>query len=447
MSFSSLEFLFGFLPIFLAVYFLTPASFRNLPLLLGSLVFYGWGVSQRPWCLAVLGGLLLLSYGGGLLLAAGREPRPGLLGFLWTILFGSLLAFKYLGFLSVSQIVLPLGMSFYTFQMAAYLMDVYRGNVYPERSLYRFAVGILLFPKLLSGPLVSWNALSRQIQRRTCSARGFDSGLRDFVLGLGLKLLLADRIGALWTQLGNIGYESVSAPLAWLGLAAYSLQLYFDFYGYSKMAVGLGQMLGFQLPENFRHPYAAKSMTDFWRRWHMTLSQWFRDYVYIPLGGNRKGPAVQLRNLLIVWLLTGIWHGASLNFLLWGLFLCALLVLEKLFLGRFLERTHVICRLYMILAILLSWMLFAISDLGQLTVYAGRLVSGWDWQAADLHRALGQYGVLLAVGVLCSTPLPAKLWNRLKFSALGTIFLFAVFWLAVYCMAAGLNDPFLYFSF
>jgi alginate O-acetyltransferase complex protein AlgI len=447
MSFSSLDFVFWFLPAFLAVYYITPRSFRNLPLLLGSLVFYGWGVQSQPWCLVLLAGLLLVTYVGGLLLAGGEEPRSGLLGFLWTILFGCLLAFKYLGLFSGSQIVLPLGMSFYTFQMAAYLMDVHRGDLYPERSLYRFAIGILLFPKLLSGPLVSWNSLSRQIQRRSYSAREFDSGLRDFVLGLGLKLLLADRIGALWTQIGNIGYESVSAPLAWLGLVAYSLQLYFDFYGYSKMAVGLGRMLGFQLPENFQHPYAAKSMTDFWRRWHITLSQWFRDYVYIPLGGNRKGRAAQIRNLLIVWLLTGMWHGATVNFLLWGLFLFLLLTLEKLFWGKFLERTPVIGHIYMVPAILLSWMLFAISDLERLAVYAGRLVSEWSWQAADFQRALGQYGWLLAVGILVSTPLPAKLWNKLKFSALGTIFLFAIFWVAVYCMAAGLNDPFMYFSF
>lgn len=447
MSFSSLEFVFRFLPVFLAVYYLTPAQYRNVPMLLGSLAFYVWSVWDSMWMLGILAAFLVLTYVTGLLLVRGKERHPGLLGFALTLMFGGLLCFKYCGLLSGGTILLPLGISFYTFQMSAYLMDIYHGTLYPETSPLRFANGVLLFPKLISGPIADWKPLSRQLQRRSYRAGAFDSGLRDFVLGLGLKLLLADRIGGLWSQIGTIGYESVSAPLAWLGLVAYSLQLYFDFYGYSKMAIGLGQMLGFTLPENFLHPYGARSMTDFWRRWHVTLSSWFRDYVYIPLGGNRKGRAVQIRNLLIVWLLTGLWHGATVNFLLWGLFLFVLLMLEKLWLGKFLERSRILSRVYMIPAILLSWMLFAISDLERLWVYIGRLFSEWSWTSPDFLRYLGQYGLLLLVGVVLSVPGPAKLWKRIKCSPLGTIILIAVFWAAVYCMAAGQNDPFMYFSF
>lgn len=396
--------------------------------------------------LVLLAVLLLITYLAGILITVVRAGHC-VLAVSLAILFGCLLGFKYWGLFSGTAVLLPLGISFYTFQMAAYLIDIHRGRIYVEISPFRFLAGMLFFPKLISGPLMDWRQLSRQLHRRTYRAGAFDCGLREFILGLGLKLLLADRIGGLWTQLGTIGFESVSAPLAWLGLLAYSLQLYFDFYSYSKMAIGLGHMLGFTLPENFAYPYVAKSMTEFWRRWHITLSQWFRDYVYIPLGGNRYGKAKQIRNLLIVWLLTGLWHGSTVNFLLWGLFLFALLMLEKFGLQKLLERTYVLCRVYMFFAIVLSWMLFAIPQIDRLGVYIGRLFSDWSWTAPDFLRYLQQYWALLVIGILLSTPLPARLWQRVKCSALGTVILFVVFWAAVYCMAAGLNDPFLYFGF
>ena len=244
-----------------------------------------------------------------------------------------------------------------------------------------------------------------------------------------------------------IGYESISAPLAWLGLLAYTLQIYFDFYGYSKMAIGLGRMLGFSLPENFLYPYAARSMTEFWRRWHVTLSGWFREYVYIPLGGNRCGRMREIRNLFVVWTLTGLWHGSTVNFLLWGWFLFLLLLIEKLGFQRLLEKTHFLCHIYMFFAVLLSWMLFAIPQPEQLAVYAGRLVSTWDWAAPDFLRFCTQYGWILVAGLLFSMPAAGRLWRRLQCTPLGTAVLFLVFWLAIYCMAAGLNDPFLYFAF
>ena len=274
--------------------------------------------------------------------------------------------------------------------------------------------------------------------------------LRDFIIGLSMKVLLANQIGGLWRQVKTIGFESVSTPMAWLGLVAYSLQLYLDFCGYSWMAIGVGEMLGFRLPRNFEHPYAARSMRDFWRRWHISLSSWFRDYVYIPLGGSKKGEGRTYLNLLVVWLFTGLWHGSTLNFLLWGLFLFALISLERLGWGKVLRRSQVISRLYMILVIPLSWMLFAIPSLKDIGSYIGRLFAfsgGTAVHARDFLVYGRQYAVVLVIGLLVSTPLPEKLWRRIRTSPLGTVLLLVLFWVCVYCMAVATNDPFMYFSF
>ena len=264
-------------------------------------------------------------------------------------------------------------------------------------------------------------------------------------------MLLANQIGSLWRQVGNIGYESVSTPLAWMGIAAYSLQLYLDFCGYSWMALGLGRMLGFRLPRNFEHPYAARSMQDFWRRWHISLSSWFRDYVYIPLGGSREGTARTYLNLLAVWVLTGLWHGSTLNFLLWGLLLFALIALERAGWGRVLARSRVISRVYMVLMIPLSWLLFAIPSVSRIGVYLGRLFplvsQGIAVNAGDWLQYGKQYWWLLVLGIVFSTPGPEKLWNRIRGTWLGTVTLAVLFWACVYCMSVATNDPFMYFSF
>lgn len=449
MGFNSLPFVFLFLPLFLAAYYLVPARWRLTLLAAGSGLFYLLGVRQRPWCLALLLGMTLLVW------LLGRRLRPGQSRGLLTaglvLLFGSLFFFKYAGLLGVS-LALPLAISFYSFQLAAYLIDVFRGRVAAEGSLLRFAAGIWMFPRLLSGPLMDPVSLQEQLaQPPRPTLTDFDSGLRDFILGLAMKVLLANQIGGLWRQVQNIGFESISTPLAWLGLVAYSLQLYLDFCGYSWMALGLGRMLGFRLPRNFEHPYVARSMQDFWRRWHISLGAWFRDYVYIPLGGSREGRGRTCLNLLAVWLLTGLWHGSTVNFLLWGLFLCALIVLERLWLGRYLRRSRLLSRLYMLLMIPLSWMLFAITDPGQLCIYLGRLFpiasQGIAVKAGDWLQYGGQYGWLLLVGLLLSTPLPERLWDRLRNSLWGTVFLFLLFWGSVYAMSVATNDPFLYFSF
>ena len=413
MGFNTLPFVFIFLPLFLAAFYLTPARWRTALLCLGSLVFYVVGVWQRPWCLAPLLGLAVLVYLLGLRMRP-RESR-GLLVLGLAALFGCLFFFKYAGLLGLG-VTLPLAISFYSFQLAAYLIDVYRGRGPAERKPLLFFTGVLLFPKLLSGPLMDPLSLHEQLSAPPRPGlEDFDSGLRDFILGLSMKVLLANQIGGLWRQVGNIGYESVSTPLAWMGIAAYSLQLYLDFCGYSWMALGLGRMLGFRLPRNFEHPYAARSMQDFWRRWHISLSSWFRDYVYIPLGGSREGTARTYLNLLAVWVLTGLWHGSTLNFLRWGL------------------------------------LLFAIPSVSRIGVYLGRLFpivsQGIAVNAGDWLQYGRQYGWLLVLGIVFSTPGPEKLWNRIRGTWLGTVILAVLFWACVYCMSVATNDPFMYFSF
>ena len=380
-----------------------------------------------------------------------RVPETTLLVLGLAALFGCLFFFKYAGLLGLG-VTLPLAISFYSFQLAAYLIDVYRGRVPAERKPLLFFTGVLLFPKLLSGPLMDPLSLHEQLSDPPRPGlEDFDSGLRDFILGLSMKVLLANQIGGLWRQVGNIGYESVSTPLAWMGIAAYSLQLYLDFCGYSWMALGLGRMLGFRLPRNFEHPYAARSMQDFWRRWHISLSSWFRDYVYIPLGGSREGTARTYLNLLAVWVLTGLWHGSTLNFLLWGLLLFALIALERAGWGRVLARSRVISRVYMVLMIPLSWLLFAIPSVSRIGVYLGRLFplvsQGIAVNAGDWLQYGKQYWWLLVLGIVFSTPGPEKLWNRIRGTWLGTVILALLFWACVYCMSVATNDPFMYFSF
>lgn len=450
MTFSDLMFIFRFLPLFLLIYYLTPRAYRNWTLLAGSILFYYIGVEEHPWMLGLLLGIALFTWGGGLLIGALARGRKILLGIVLTLLFGCLLTFKYAGLFSGESLLLPLGISFYTFQTAAYIIDVYRRQLRPERSLPRYLTAMLMFPKLISGPLTCYGEIARQLSYRNYTLHNFDRGLRDFILGLGLKVLLANQIGGLWKDIQVIGFESISAPLAWMGLIAFSLQLYFDFYGYSLMAVGLGRMLGFTLPDNFDHPYAARSMSDFWRRWHITLGRWFRNYLYIPLGGSRQGQAKHIRNLLIVWLATGIWHGSTVNFLLWGLFLFLLITSEKIWLGKKLEQHHILAHLYMLFAIMLSWLFFAITDLSQLGIYLGRLFIGFDFgnsATLDFLHYGQEYGLLLICGIVLAMPGPAKMWRRMRHSVFGTIILLLMFWLSVYCLAAGLNDPFMYFSF
>jgi alginate O-acetyltransferase complex protein AlgI len=450
MVFSSLDFLFVFLPIFLSVYYIVPIPYRNWPLLLGSLAFYCYGAISRPWVILLFLGLNIMTYFTGLVLEKQGSHQIFVLRSSLIILFGSLLGFKYAGLFLGDTVLLPLGISFYSFQMAAYLMDIYYKKIKAEHSFWKTFTAMSMFPKLISGPLTPYGSLSQQLDRRTFAWHRFDYGLRDFVFGLGMKTLLADQIGAIWHQIQTIGFESISTPLAWLGLVSFSLQLYFDFFGYSLMAIGLGRMLGFRLPKNFVLPYMSCSMTEFWRCWHITLGKWFLDYVYIPLGGNREGKTKQVRNLLIVWLLTGIWHGSTPNFILWGVFIFALLAVEKLWLGKYLEAGRVWSHIYLIFTIMMSWMLFAIPDIAQIGCYFTRLFpffGGSVLHAGDFIRLGGQYGLFVVIGIVVCTAWFMRWWDKIRQTTWGTMILFGIFWVAVYYLSAGLNDPFLYFSF
>ena len=387
MVFSTILFLFRFLPITLALYYLAPAKLKNTVLFLCSLVFYCWGeVRFFPIMIA----LILLNYlcGLGLERFDGSEPArkffllAGLVGSL-----GMLFYFKYANFVlssanallgtSFSPIqgisTLPLGISFYTFQIAAYVMDVYWKKVPEERSFINLGTYLTMFPQLIAGPIVNYAEVNKNLRKRTVTFAEFEQGIRILIIGLGAKVIVADRIGMLWNSVQTIGFNSISTKLAWLGAMAYSMELYFDFSGYSMMAIGLGKMLGFQIPVNFRFPYISKSITEFWRRWHITLGRWFRDYVYIPLGGNRRGKGRTLFNLFVVWSLTALWHGADYNFLIWGGMLLGLMFIEKLFLYPYLEKSKVLSHLYLLLVVPVTWVAFAISDVHQLGIYLARM--------------------------------------------------------------------------
>lgn len=471
MIFNSLSFLFAFLPIFLIVYFCIPERLRLFCLLLGSLFFYGVGVHRSLWMLALLllSALINAVIGGRIAQSLTRRCRRRWLlrgivyNLFWLLLFkyaNPLLAmsralFSHFGlqFLPELQTLpMPPGISFYTFAALSYLIDVSRRDVRWERSIPRFAAWFSMFPQLLSGPITRYKALQPSLLHPHTSLDRLECGLREFTIGLGLKVLLADRLGGLWAAAAGIGYDAISPQLAWMALVAYSLQLYFDFYGYSLMAKGLGFMLGFELPDNFNHPYVSLSMTDFWRRWHMTLGAWFRDYVYIPLGGSRGGKTKTLRNLLIVWMLTGIWHGAHWNFLLWAGFLFLLIGLEKSWLLPFLNRHRLFGHVYMCLVIPLSWLLFALQSPAQIALYLQRLFPLFALQpasyfAGDFVKYGLQYGLFLATGLLFMTPLPRRIYERWKQSPATAVLLLFIFWLSVHGIVQGANDPFLYFNF
>ena len=450
MVFSSFEFLFRFLPAFLIIYFITPKKFRNAVLFLGSIAFYTYGEAQY-----VL--LLLASVTVNYVIARsmyktpedGRGRRQAVLLILALCYdFGMLFFFKYSGLTTK----LPLGISFYTFQIAAYVIDVYRGIVPAEKSYVNLGTYLTMFPQLIAGPIVNYTEVSSCLKRRTVTARDFESGIRILVIGLGSKVIIADRVGMLWNNVQTIGFNSISTPLAWLGAVAYSMELYFDFAGYSMMAIGLGKMLGFQIPVNFRFPYISKSVTEFWRRWHITLGRWFRDYVYIPLGGSRKGRLRTMFNLFAVWILTALWHGAGYNFLIWGGMLLGALFLEKLFLLPFLQKSKVIGHVYLLLFVPVTWMAFTITDVHQLGIYLTRMFPFVNAHTGMVHsmdyiKYLKDYDSLLAMGVLFATPVPAVIYGRIKRGMLGTLAIAVIFALSMYYLAVSANNPFLYFNF
>lgn len=471
MVFSSIAFIMYFMPVFFLVYYILPASYKNAWLFLASLGFYYYGVRGNPGYLLLMIMSVVVNFVAGKLIAAQKTKRARKAWLVVGIVYdlGWLILFKYLGFLIENlnalfgamrvkvqletwNLILPIGISFYTFQIISYLVDVYRRETKAEKSLISLGTYLCMFPQLIAGPIVNYHLIQEQLHKRKHSMEKVESGLKVFALGLAYKVLLANRVGHLWTEVTAIGYESISTPLAWMSIVAYSLQLYFDFYGYSLMAIGLGRMMGFDFPQNFNNPYMAVSMTDFWRRWHMTLGGWFREYVYIPLGGNRGGFAKTVRNMFVVWLLTGLWHGASWNFVLWGLLLFVLLFVEKAGLGKGLERHKALGHIYMILWIPLSWLVFVITDLSQLGIYLQKLFpffgnAGTVLFQGDYLKYGKTYGVYLVLGILFATGVQEKLLKKNKNRLWVILLLLALFWASVYCMYLGMDDPFLYFRF
>lgn len=443
MQFNSIEFLFYFLPLFLAAYFIFPERYRGAVLTLGSLVYYALASNGNYWWAAILAIVTVLSFWAGRMLE-GRG-RGFLLGFYLTLLGGLLTFFKIYD----GGRYLPAGMSFYLFQIAAYLIDLYRLRYVPEKKILSFAGQITMFPKLLSGPLMDPRRLQLEDQYASPSVSSVRDGIQYLILGLAMKVLLANKLGGLWAEARVVGYGYISVPFAWMALIAYAMQLYFDFYGYSLMAIGLGKMLGFDLPRNFDSPYASRTVSEFYRRWHITLGAWFREYVYIPLGGNRKGKARTILNLAVVWLFTGLWHGVGGNYLLWAGFLFLLIVNERLWLGKLMRQSHVISHAYVVFVILLSWVPFAIGDIGEMIDFLGRLfgLSGLTINPRDYLVKCSDYGLLLASGAILASPLPGKVWEKIRHTTIADLLLTALFWVSVYFIATAAQDPFLYFQY
>lgn len=474
MVFSSLLFLFRFLPLFLVLYFAAPKRLRNSILFIGSLIFYGWG---EPVYISLLLFSTLVDFIHGKLVGSFKE-KGNLTAAKWVVASSAvinlalLIVFKYTDFfirtfneLTCSSIpllglALPIGISFYTFQTMSYTIDVYRGEAPVQNNLISFGAYVSMFPQLIAGPIVRYQDIALELNCRQENLAQFALGIRLFIIGLGKKVLLANQTGALWTEVSSILPEERSILMVWLGILAFSFQIYFDFSGYSDMAVGMGHMLGFRFPDNFCCPYISKSITEFWRRWHISLGTWFKEYVYIPLGGNRKGKLLQIRNILIVWLLTGIWHGANLNFLLWGLYFGILLLLEKFVFKNYLERLPSwMQHIYACLLVLFGWVLFAFEDMSAGFAYLLQMLGGAELPLCNERTLflLGGNLILLLLSAIGSTPFPARFANHLspdsqtRFQTAGKIleplFVGMVLFLSIAYLVDATYNPFLYFRF
>ena len=456
-NFSGLEFIFRFLPVFLVIYYVVAPKYRNRILILGSLFFYAVGEPVFFLLLMVLTWVnYLLGKKAGQFRNAykihkwqKKEMQKWMVGAV-VLDVSVLMVFKGLSAFTDS-VLLPLGISFYIFKMISYQVDLYRGEIKGEVSFASTMLYFTLFPQVISGPVMRYEE-GKFAGERQYSLEQFEEGLTYLVMGLGMKVLLADRLSILWNDLQMIGFQSISTPLAWLGAAGYSLRLYFDFWGYSLMASGIMVMLGFDFIENFHHPYSARSIGEFYRKWHITLGSFFRDYVYIPMGGSRCDKRKLVKNLAVVWLLTGIWHGNGLNFVIWGVVLGLLIIAEKLFYGKYLNQYPLLGHLYVILLMPLTWVVFAITDLEQLAIYFGRLfpfigIEGIAVNSMDIVRYGQSYGALILTGViLCIPAVFDKAWKHRK-NVIVLVALTVIFWYSVYFMASSAGNPFMYLNF
>ena len=462
MIFSSIPFLYYFLPCVLLACYLMPKAGRNGVLLLFSLLFYAWG---EPRYLVVMLAATVLGYGFGLAMERFPKAKKGLLIASVASSLSFLLCFKYADFflenlgaltgrpIALLKLSLPVGISFYTFQILSYTIDVYRGQAAAQKNLIDLACYVTFFPQLIAGPIVRYTDIARQLRCRDYSLAQFREGTRRFLIGLGKKVLLANLLGeicAAWRQTTD-----ASVLFAWLYAVSFTLHIYFDFSGYSDMAIGLGRLFGFRFPENFQYPYISRSITEFWRRWHISLGTWFRDYVYIPLGGNRKGKPRQFLNIFIVWMLTGFWHGAAWNFLFWGLWFAVLLIIEKTFLLRHLEKSRVLGRFYVLLAVTFSFVLFDASSLSEALVCIRQLLGlgGLPLSSPQAAYLLGSNALLLTAAMVGATPAPkiaaqaiARRWPRVS-ALLEPVMLVLLLLLCTAFLVDGSYNPFLYFRF
>lgn len=461
MVFSSITFLFYFLPITLALYYILPKKCRNIVLLIASLIFYAYG---EPIYVTLMILSIIFTYIYGLLIDKFKKYSKIFLILSIYTSIGLLIYFKYTNFIIENinlwlsnkvdfiNVALPIGISFYTFQMLSYIFDLYKGEVKVQKNIFKLGLYITLFPQLIAGPIVRYQTIEEQLEKREHTLEKFALGIRRFVIGLGKKVLIANLLG----ELNQVFLESSdkSVLFYWIYGISVTLQIYFDFSGYSDMAIGLGKMFGFDFLENFNYPYIAKSITDFWRRWHMSLSSWFKDYIYIPLGGNRVSKTKWIRNILIVWILTGIWHGAAWNFLIWGLYFGIILILEKVFLGKILEKLpQVLSRIYVLLTVIISFIIFNGENASQVMENLGGLI-GYKNIPLFSNESIyyfKSYLIILIVGILGSTPIMRNIFSKEKLrkftNIVEPIFLIIILILSTSYIVDGSFNPFLYFRF
>ena len=425
MVFSSIVFLYIFLPIMLLIYFIVPNKFKNAVMIVASLIFFAWGEIRYIFIMLLLA---IMDYICGKKINQYFENKNKKKIYLFIDIGVNLLIlffFKYADFIisninnitnlniPLLNIPLPIGVSFNTFQSLSYIIDVYRGTVKCEKSFYNYLAYTTLFPQIIAGPIVRYETVDEELENKNISIDNFTTGMKRFIIGLGKKVLIANNIGELWHIIEIGEYTNLTFVLSWFGIIAFALQIYFDFSGYSDMAIGLAKIFGMEFDENFNFPYISKSITEFWRRWHITLSSWFKDYIYIPLGGNKKGLLKQIRNILIVWFLTGAWHGASWNFILWGLYFGVILILEKIFILKILEKAGMfISHIYAIILILIGWVIFAFEDLKQIAIYFKSMFNINNFINNETLYYLRNYGAITIIGIICSTVIVKKLLEK-----------------------------------
>lgn len=468
MVFSSLIFIFVFLPITLIIYYLVPKTKQNYVLLISSLFFYGWG---EPVYIILMIISIMVNHLGGLLIQEYRRNKDFCKFIFITVLvldLSSLVFFKYYGFiidninlifntsLRIRNLPLPLGISFYTFQLISYVADVYMEKIEAQDNIITFGAYISMFPQLVAGPIVQYRHVKEQLFNREESVLKFGVGVERFIMGIGKKVLLANNLGLVWQSIKSIPIEEVSILSSWLGIIAFTLQIYFDFSGYSDMAIGLGKMMGFDFLENFKYPYMSRSVTEFWRRWHMSLSGWFREYMYIPLGGNRKGKKIQFRNLMIVWFATGLWHGASWNFVVWGLYFGLLIFSEKMYIGKLLEKLpRSVGHIYTLVLIIIGWVFFEALSLRGAMAYLGVMFGISGNVVVDnmgLYTLRSNF-MIITLAIIAATPFFKNLLKLIKEKlqlrgvAVAIVSNILILFISTVYLVSETYNPFLYFRF